>query len=505
MISRLRFLAVSFLLLPLTLGAQTRAQQYIEKVAKEEPLRSASWGVLAVNARGDTLAKYNHLSKLVPASNMKLITTGSALQRLGAGYRFETALGYDGEIADSTLRGNLYIIGGGDPTLGAEDGIAIPTDTLFARWKALLEGAGIRSIDGYVVGDGRRYPGDLEHPGWNFDDVGTYYGTGSSGLSFHENSLDFRVEPGDSVGAVPVFTLTSRTETPWLTIRNFAVTGAKQTGNSILLYTSDLAPAAEWRGSLAIDRKRTVASVSNKYGAMTAAHAFCTYLDTTGFTVIDGPADIDRSGRLRDFRSEGLPLAAPADSLHRIGSTFSPTLTTIIGETNRRSDNFYAESILRAIGLQVKGRADYDSAIAAERAVLNRLGVTLGNSVRLSDGSGLARTNYASPDFFVRFLKAMWQTSARTAFVGSLPRAGVGTLQVIFQKKDKDFKARFRMKSGSMNGVLCYSGYILPKGGSTAVGANVITFSILTNNASVPASKVRPILEELLGRLAEEN
>ena len=494
------------LLLPLCLGAQTQAQRYIEKVAKEEPLRSASWGVLAVSARGDTLAKWNHLNKFVPASNMKLITTGTALHRLGGGYRFETVLAYDGAIVDSTLRGNLYIVGGGDPTLGAEDGIALPTDTLFARWKAILTGAGIYGIDGYVIGDGRWITDDQEHGSWQLNDSGTYYGTGGNGLCFHENNIDFRVEPGDSVGAPPIFIRTSRAETPWLTIRNYATTGEKQTGNSLFLHASDLAPVAEWRGSLAIDRKKTVESVSNKYGAMTAAHNFCTYLDTSGFMVIDGPADIDRAGLIRDFRSEPAIPARPVDSLTRIGSTLSPTLSAIVAQTNGRSDNFYAESILRAIGRQVKGRTDYDSAIAAEKAVLSKIGVSTGNSVRLSDGSGLARNNYASPDFFVRYLKAMWRTSARSAFLGSLPRpGGKGTLQNMFQKADKDFKARFRMKSGSMNGVLCYSGYLLPTGGSTASDGNVITFSILTNNASVGTSKVRPILEELLRLLAEEN
>lgn len=502
-----RILLLFFLcLLPLTLGAQTRAQQYIENVAKEEPLRSASWGVLAVNARGDTLAKWNHLTKLVPASNMKLVTTGTALQRLGAGYRFETVLAYDGTVVDSTLLGNLYIVGGGDPTLGAEDAIALPTDTLFARWKKILTGAGIRAIDGYVIGDGRWITDDLEHGGWNIEDAYTYYGTGGDGLCFHENNIDFRVEPGDSIGAPPVFTRTSRAETPWLTIRNHATTGAKQTDNSLYFHTTELAPVAEWRGSLAIDRKKTVESVSNKFGAMTTAHAFCTWLDTTGFTVIDGPADIDRSGMIRDFRSAPSLPARPVDSLIRLGSTFSPTLTSIIGQTNGRSDNFYAESLLRALGKQVKGRTDYDAAIAAEKAVLAKIGVSTGNSVRISDGSGLARTNYASPDFFVRFLKAMWRTSARSTFLASLPRPGSkGTLQNMFQKAGKDFKARVRMKSGSMNGVLCYSGYLLPTGGSTGAEANIITFSILTNNASVGAAKVRPLLEELIRLLAEEN
>lgn len=504
----------------LALTAQGSVQEYVESVAREEPLRSAVVGVLAVSARGDTLAKYNWRSKLVPASNMKLITTGVALQRLGAGYRFETALGYDGEILDGCLHGNLYIIGGGDPTLGAEDTIAIPTDTLFSRWKGLLDAAGICSIDGFVVGDGRRFAGHLENTDWNIDDAGTFFGTGGDGLCFHENNLDFSIEPGDSIGAQPRIISLSRYGTPWLHIRNHTTTGAKDSGNSVLFFTSDLAPFAEWRGSFPLGRKRYLTSVSNKYGALTAAHAFCCWLDEAGVPVIDGPADIDRDGQIRSLEdlAAGAVIpsgakesflcrkAVPQDSLVRIGATLSPTLSEIARETNLRSDNFYAEMILRGLGLEVKGAADYDSAIAAEKAVLSKMGLTLGNSVRLSDGSGLARNNYASPDFLVRYLRAVWKSGTRGSFLGTLPRpGGRGTLENMMKKADSAVKKRIRLKSGSMNGVLCYSGYILPSDGTADGNSNVIFVSIMTNNASVGAAKVRPLLEGILVRLAAEN
>ena len=501
--------------LRLSAAGQGSVQAYVEQMARQEPLRSASFGVLAVSSRGDTLARYNWQNKLVPASNMKLITTAAALSRLGSGYRYETALGYDGAI-DSTgcLHGHLYLIGGGDPTLGAEDDIAIPTDTLFSSWKALLDAAGIQTIDGFVVGDGRRLRGDLESPDWNLDDSGTYYGTGGDGLCFHENNLDFGIEPGDSLGAAPRIISLMRYDTPWLHISNHGVTGAKNSSNTLMFYTTDLAPYAQWRGSFPLGRKRYLTSVSNKYGALTAAHAFCCWLDEAGISVIDGPADIDRSGyirgleRLEDGGGESprsLKAALP-DSLVRMGSTWSPALSEIIRETNCRSDNFYAETLLRTLGVQAGGDGSYDSAVAAEKAILSKMGLQLGNSVKISDGSGLARNNYVSPDFLVRLLRAVWKSGARSTFLGSLPRpGGKGTLEQMMQKESSAVKKRFRLKSGSMNGVLCYSGYILPSDGASDAGANVIFVSIMTNNCSASAAKVRPLLEGLLLRIAAEN
>ena len=96
---------------------------------------------------GDTVACCNHLRKMVPASNVKLLTTGVALRTLGPDFRFETSLGYTGEICDSTLVGDLYIIGGGDPTTGSKSDCAEPLPPLFARWTKILASAGI-SVDG---------------------------------------------------------------------------------------------------------------------------------------------------------------------------------------------------------------------------------------------------------------------------------------------------------------------------------------------------------------------
>ena len=100
------------------------AQKFIDLKMAEEPFRSGVCGILAVSMNGDTLAEYGSMRKLIPASNTKLITTGLALNSLGPGFRFTTRLGYTGHVSNGTLHGDLYIVGGGDPTIASGDMMA---------------------------------------------------------------------------------------------------------------------------------------------------------------------------------------------------------------------------------------------------------------------------------------------------------------------------------------------------------------------------------------------
>ena len=114
---------------------------------------------------GNILAGFNQEKMLIPASNMKLISTGAALHILGPEHSFETTLAYDGIIEEGTLKGNLFVVGGGDPTLGSKDSIATPIDHSFAIWEKMLRDAGVRKIEGFIVGDGRHFEGPTEEPG----------------------------------------------------------------------------------------------------------------------------------------------------------------------------------------------------------------------------------------------------------------------------------------------------------------------------------------------------
>ena len=504
-----KVLAVLLLALSLTAPAQQRAvsraddapgrvQRYIDIVMTGSALKGSSVGVVAVKANGDTVVAYNGDKRLIPASNTKLITTGLALKELGSDYRFETSLGYTGTIEDGVLKGDLYIVGGGDPTLGTKDSIATPLNTLFARWKQFLTEAGIRRIEGRVVGDGRYFDGPIEKDGWSYQDIGTYYGAGGNGLSFYRNILDIQVAAGAKVGD-PVKVTPSYPELPWMQYSSTALTSAKGTGDKLYLFNTDLAPVAQMRGTFAIDRQPKKEECSNKFGAMTCAHYFRNYLNSNGIRVLE-IADVDAEGQLRspDFEI----LGAAADSVTTLGSTLSPTARQIAFITNMRSDNFYAETLYRALSRKQKGSADYEAAREAESAALKRLGLDPAQ-VRIVDGSGLARDNWISPDFFCTFLRKMMDTSVYKDFLGTLASPGTpGSYSARLQNEAKDLKERIFYKSGSMEGVRCYSGYIVPASGREE---DTIVFSVMVNNCTSESWQHLPVVDKIIALIALEN
>ena len=472
------------MMLGLIAWAQNPAQQYIGKMLSQGPLKGTVVGISVQDMQGKTVASLNEDLRMTPASNTKLVTTGCALHALGPDFRFRTGLGYTGTVKDGTLEGDLYILGGGDPTIGAKDSIAYRPEALFWKWKTLLRGAGIERIHGRIIGDGSAYEDHLEHVSWSYDDLGTYYGTGSNALCFYQNAIDYSVAAGAREGA-PVSFVQTYPETPWMHTANYGVTGSAGSGNSLYLYTTDLAPYAQLRGVYGLDRKPKTEHFANKYGDLTCAYYFWKNLKETGWEVTGEYAQVDRSGRISgpDFIQKDL-----AGKPVEIGYTESPTLSEIARITNWNSDNFYAESMMRAMGEIATTVASYDSCRVAVYEVLAGLGMPL-EEIRLADGCGLSRMNYLSATWITDYLQAMLHSPAAGDFLASLPAPGQGTLNMIRIKGGE----RIRMKSGSMDGVLCYSGYILDAGGAPAY-----TFSILTNNATAPVKEVRPVLVRFL-------
>ena len=479
---------VGALMMCLGLQAQT-LQQKVDQAVGKEPLKGAVVGVMVQDAAGHVLASREPGRRMVPASNLKLVTTGTALHALGPDFRFETGIGYTGTVEDGTLHGDVYIIGGGDPTLGVTDTVAVKPDALFWRWKSMLKDAGISRIDGRIIGDGRAYEGHLENTTWGYDDTGTYYGAGCNALSYYENAVDYLVSAGTADEPVNV---TQRfPDTPWMHFSNRTSTGPKGTGNSLYLYTTDLAPYAEMRGTYSIDRKPKLEHFANKYGALTCAYYFWQNLRDTGWDISGGYADIDRGGYVRG--ADFVP-AYKAGTPQVLGQSASPVLAKIVRQTNVLSDNFYAEALFRQMGEKASGIAVYDSCRVAVYDVLEGLMDSDLAGIRLEDGSGLSRLNTASPAFLVSFLRSMTRSRGFDAFLASLPQPGEGTLNTLLPKLTPAQKARIRVKSGSMDGVLCYSGYILDEQGKPAR-----IFSLMVNGATAKTAALR----ETLGGLIE--
>ncbi len=479
----------------------TRAQAVLDSIASHPALASSQVGMLAVTMSGDTLAVLNADRKFVPASNVKLISTGIALRTLGEDFRFTTSLGYSGEIIDGVLFGDLYIIGGGDPTTGSQSSCATPLASLFGRWHTILKDAGIKAIDGRIIGE----PGlfglpTAENLGWTYDDLGTYYGVGPTGLNFYENAHNFLVKPGQTPRSTPYISQ-SYPILPWMDIRVSATTGVARSANTLYYINTNLAPVGEFAGSFPLDRKAYTFEGSNRFGAYTCAFYFCTYLENHGLSVSGGYADVDDSGIIRsDLTKKGSERAPEVRNLVILGSTESPKLSAIITETNHESNNFFAETLLKMSANHLGYATDERGAAKAMEFALSSMGLETKYRCKLVDGSGLSRKNYVSPSFFVDFLRSM---SGSEVYLRSLPSPGSkGTLEYKFPKESAEFRARIRLKSGSMDGVRCYSGYILSSDGDPS---KTVLFSLMTNNADASSWVVNSLLDAIIRAVAVEN
>ena len=256
----------------------------------------AQVGICIRTLSGKVLREENAGLNFIPASNLKTVTAGAALKRLGADFRFETAVAYSGCVGtDGVLHGDLYIIGGGDPTLGSQAALAMPKDSLFSRWERAVRGAGIRSIAGSIIADSRRMPAEV-NGSWMYEDLGTYYGATCSALMFNENCLEITVAPGTGAGDEVIICSENAGKIrsadsgrkqmlpnrPWMKIMNNCTTGPEGSGDKSYLLVSEFAAVGHLVGSYAVDRRAKTISYNDPFADFSCAYEFASFLSSNG-------------------------------------------------------------------------------------------------------------------------------------------------------------------------------------------------------------------------------
>ena len=186
----------TFWLLWLCAATAARVPQPIQQLLAKPYMRGASFSLLIKETEsGRVVCAYDTLRQLTPASVMKLVTTATALELMGEDYRYPTRITYDGHIEDGTLRGNLYIEGSGDPSLGSA--FIDEEPEAFARdWIEAIRRTGIRRVTGSVVADASLFDTEGLSLKWAREDLGSYYGTGSYGLSVFDNRYTLLLRTG---------------------------------------------------------------------------------------------------------------------------------------------------------------------------------------------------------------------------------------------------------------------------------------------------------------------
>ena len=475
------------LLLAVSTGsfAQKQIRKYIETLKKDTLFSNAVVGIMVMDENGKEVASWNPDLPLLTASTMKTISTGLALKVLGPEYRYKTQIGYTGVIENGRLKGDLYIIGGGDPTLGSRDTIAYPIDSIFGVWMDAIRLAGITRIEGNIIGDDRYFVNEIVPGGWAVSNLGPYYGSGTSGLSFMENLQEFTFKAGEKIGD-PAELVSVWPNVPGMKIINKITTGATKSRSETNLRLTELERVVKYTGSLPLGGKPSILTGSCKFPALSCAEEFRKFLDKNEI----------RSNPLV-YDSQSYHVAAQ-ESISIIGETFSPPLASIVNVTNRISNNFYAETLFKTLGKVLKGSGSYDSSAVAVRNLLSSMGLPYRGYTQ-DDGSGLSRQNYVSARFFSNYFSKLKEKNDNfEVFFNSLPQpGGPGTLENVIKDATPEQKLRLHAKSGSLSNVRCYAGYAEREGGG------MYYFAILTNNYQARTAQMQPKIEGFLKELVK--
>jgi D-alanyl-D-alanine carboxypeptidase/D-alanyl-D-alanine-endopeptidase (penicillin-binding protein 4) len=424
-------------------------------------------------ATGETLYRRNGPTWLVPASTMKVLTTVAAAERLGWGFRFETRLLAMGPIVDGTLRGDLLVVGGGDPSINPRHPDRVAT---FDQWARMLKATGIVHIAGHIVGDDSA----VEQPGWGigwaWDDLVEGYGAAYAALQYHEGEVTVTIGPGATPGAPAVLYLSPANH--GLLVENRAVTGAAGT-------TPRLAVARE-PGTRFLTVQGNAPLQAGPVSAITAVANPTLYftdelratLQRHGIVVDGAAADID------DLSDR--PRAADGTTLL---VDHSPPLSEIADVTLKWSRNEYAEAMLMALDATAPAAAR--EAVPVLRQTLAELGVAAeGYTTR--DGSGLSRNDYLSADALVETLASAWERPhLRDTLIASLPEAGrSGSLAD--RLNGTAAEGRVRAKTGSMSNVRSLAGFVETPAGES------LAFAFLVNGFDVRPSEIDARVDEIL-------
>lgn len=446
-------------------------------------MRGASFSILVRDLRsGETCFAYDTLRQLTPASVMKTVTTATALELLGEDYRFATSLSYDGSLDDGVLRGNLYIEGGGDPSLGSSH-LLSERARFMEDWIAALRKAGIRSVEGAVVSDESLFDTEGISPKWVREDLGNYYGAGSYGISVFDNLYRLILRTG-ATGSRPKL-LGTEPEIPGIRFHDYLTVGAVASDSSYI-WGAPFASDRYLYGVVPANRERYVLKGDIPDPALFLAGYLTSGLEKAGIRVSGQPTChrlLKEAGRWKPGKRT------------TIVTTYSPPLRELVRITNHASHNLFADALMKTIGLRYHPRkgeviSSFDRGIRVLRAYWEKRGLDL-SSVWMYDGSGLAAMNKLSTAFVVDLLSYMKNGSSnRTAFSTSLPKVGVaGSVRNFL--KGSALQGKASLKSGSMSRVKGYAGYVETGGHSYAV-------ALFVNNYACDGREMTRLIERLL-------
>ena len=463
------------------IAAQSTAdlEKLVNETRRSTGMQHGSLAVSVYNVRQQK-SVYNHNADLsmIPASVQKLLTTGVGFANLGSGFRFTTKVTMRGNVdRDGVLHGNIYITGGGDPTLGSYRYRQTAQDSLFDGWLRALKRKGVRRIDGRVCYNVNIFDEQPMHDTWQWGDIGNYYAVGASALNFHENMFFVYFNAGARIG-YPATAVSIKPKNLDMHGICEVTTAAETTGDNVTIYGSPFGKERLYRGTVPLGKQNFPVRGAMPDPPRSCADIFSSYLRTHGIGI----------------SSNSMQVYTQPDSLRSVVDQYSSEYYTIAQYTNLTSNNLYAESIFKYLGYKKYGIGTFDNGSRAVMDYMKDKGLATGG-VRVVDGSGLSRSNAVTADFLCHYLAVLTKEPFFDDFLVSLPKAGEsGTAKNILPNLPNGITVR--VKTGTMDGVKAYAGYI------TTARGEILSFCIISNGHDCSSQEAAAKLNKILYKIA---
>lgn len=419
-------------------------------------------GLYVINSRtGEPIFSHNKEVGLAPASCQKVITASTAFELLGESYRYKTTLSYTGNLNNGVLDGDIIIKGSGDPTLGSWRYKETGDDDVFLDFKNAISREGIAGIKGHVVADESLWTGEVTPDGWIWQDIGSYYGAGARALNWRENQYDLFLNSGKVIGDTIEIAGTKPSFIAGLNLKSMATAAKKGSGDNAYIYYPLDQKYGYLRGTIPVNENRFSISGAMLHPAQQLA------------------ATVEAA-----LKNEPVESSVAENNVRRnIGDArlfytyTSPPLDSIVYWFLKRSINLYGEALLKTLGKEFNQSGSADSGVNVIKNFWKDKGIEP-SALNIIDGSGLSPANRVTPATFVKVLEYAKKQPWLPAFYDALPVIN-----------------GIKMKSGSIGGVISYTGFIKSKTGEE------YTFAFIVNNYDGSASEVRRKMWRLLDAL----
>jgi D-alanyl-D-alanine carboxypeptidase/D-alanyl-D-alanine-endopeptidase (penicillin-binding protein 4) len=450
-------------------------EQRLDALTVETPALGFAGIQVVEAATGKILYSKNADHLFLPASNLKILTSALALERLHPDYRFTTRV-----VREPS--GDIVLVGSGDPSLSGrafpynKDQRPSPPLQPIEQLADAVAARGVERIDGDIVGDDGLFPWDPYPPSWTEDDTLHDYGAPVSALTVNDNIVTISISPA-ALTLSPAF--------EYLTIDNRVRTTAR--ASEPTLHMRRVARSSQWQltGTIPSGHAAVTETLPVDDPALFAASALYDALTRRGIAIHGHPVVRHRS------------LGEPYTSVEgeELASRTSPPLADLLQVMNKVSENLHAELLLREVGRVTRSEGTTAAGLAEMTSYLTGAGAQPGDW-RLEDGSGLARNTLVTPRLLTQILAREAQSPDSALWISLLPAGGEdGTLsrRLCCMSAGRGIRA----KTGTLSRALALSGY------ADSATRGQLAFSILVNDFQDPPAEVTAWIDKIATALLE--